>query len=169
MFLKSLFEKFAKIWFWYKKAIVFLDLYAENYAWSYIYYKTPIGSEREKLAFGEAIKLWAQENDKAKKAYPDYSPPNMLRKYGFGIMFSYSHRDSVLNAFASTDCFCNRIEPSWSVKKEIDLLKKKSTLWQEFIFSIPDSQEEKIILQKLKELGEVFPRSAIGNYSITIE
>ena len=164
--LKSFFVKIAAIWFWFKEITVGDDILE----WGYVYYKTPVGSEREKLAFRRTTELMAKHkwgkflNDIA-KAYPDRSPPNMLRKYAFGKIYVCQH-NVFTELFRSALCNGKILD---SAKEEARLFNEKGYWWTEFLLSTPNSEKEDAALKELKRLGEVFSSMTIGNYSIAIE
>ncbi|MFA5086683.1 MAG: hypothetical protein WC468_03820 [Candidatus Paceibacterota bacterium] len=54
-------------------------------------------------------------------------------------------------------------------KEEINSCQKKYYLWENFFISKPDSKEEEIALQKLKEGKEISSKMVFRNYLITIE
>ena len=163
------FLKIAKIWFWFKKMTI-----GENVLeWGHVYYKTPLGSEREKLAFRKAIELWAEIDSEVLKIYPDYSPPDILRKCAFENMYVYRHNSFATlfqSILGSSDILLGDIgEASEYAKKESTLYLEKFHWWSKLLLSKPNDKEEDVALQELKKLGEIFSRMVIGNYLITIK
>ena len=164
LLLKWFFVNIAQIWFVLKRITIGND----GLKWGYVYFKTPFGSEREKLAFKRAIELLAIKNPEILKIYPDYSPPNILRKIAFGNMYIYLHGCIAIFFFESMDIFGSG-KLSEHAKREVNSYEEKYYLWAIFILSKPDSKDEEIALQKLIAKGEVFPKSIFRNYLITIE
>ena len=164
MFLKWFLVNIAQIWFGFKRITTGNDVLK----WSHVYFKAPFGSEREKLAFKRAIELWAIKNPEILKIYPDYSPPNILRKIAFNKMYIYLHGCIAIAFFESMD-ICGDGKLSEHAKREINSYKEKYSLWAAFFLSKPDSEDEGISLQKLITKGEIFPKTIFRNYLITIE
>ena len=146
----------AQIWFVLKK----LTVGTYSLRWAYIYYKTPLGSEREKLAFEEVINLLDRTiidktNTDLLKIYPNYCPPNILRKVAFGNLYAYNH-----NLLAAAGRYQLRLATDNA---------DKFYSWLDFIYSMPDSETEDKALSRLMELGEVFPSMIVRGYTVTIE
>jgi|WetSurMetagenome_2_1015567.scaffolds.fasta_scaffold108385_4 hypothetical protein len=148
--LKWIFAKTAQVWFCFKR----ITTGSSILKWGFVYYETPYGSEREKLAFRKAIELWAAKNPEVLEIYPDFSPPDILRKTAFGNMYVYLHGSVVVTFLDAMDIFSDE-RTRESSKRESDACKNKYCLWRNLLLSEPNSKNEKIALQKLKEEGEI--------------
>lgn len=163
MFLKPFFEKVAKIWFWYKCKTAGSGILG----WGYIYFKTPVGSEREKMAFRQTIELWAKVNNEVSKVYPDYMPPDILRKCAFGGMFVNSHNSFGIlyrSAWNSLDG-----NPSKASLLESQLCLEKYQWWEMLVLSKPKDEKESRAISELKRLGEIFPHMVSRHGTASIE
>ncbi len=134
---------------------------------------TPLGSYREKLAFKKVVNLYSEQNgDKLKEIFPDYNPPDLLRKIGFHNAQAYLRNARAIlirSKIANSDLFEDG-EPSEAAIKKSELYIEKHVQWTNLIFSFPNSQEEKNALNELQKLGEInIPQMKIGNYLITIK
>jgi len=164
MRLKWFFVKIARIWFCFKRITVGNDALE----WGHVCFKSPPDSEREKLAFRRVIEILATHRPEILKIYPDYSPPNILRKIALDMMYAYVKRQIAVIFFESMNIFGGG-KLSKYAKEEINSCQKKYYLWENFFISKPDSKEEEIALQKLKEGKEISSKMVFRNYLITIE
>lgn len=164
MLIEWFFVNIVRIWFGFKK----ITVRNSSLDWAHVYFKAPPGSERERLAFKRAIELWSFNDPDILKIYPDYSPPDILRKIAFEYMYIYLNGRIAVIFFESMDIFGSG-KLSKHGRREIDSYQKKYYLWADLFLSKPDSNDEKISIQKLKEEGEIFPRMVFRNYLITIE
>ena len=133
---------FVKIWFYFKRITVGDDILG----WVHTYFKTQPGSEREKIAFKKAVELWAIKDPKILKIYPDYSPPNILRKIAFNNMYVYLHDCIAVAFFESMDILRDR-NLGDGAKETIVYYEEKYSLWENFFLSKPGSRDEEISLK----------------------